>query len=157
MIKVDLHVHSRASKRPVEWFLKKVGARESYTKIDTLYAQARGVAALVTDVGGPQEIIKEGETGYVLNVSDPAPWVEKIEYIHTVKTELPQEYHMLRTRCIKRMKAKFNWDDALFNIMEGRNTEDPASKAMHIDNEGVTIKDQVMENPLFPLEDRVSA
>jgi len=41
MIFADLHVHSTASKRPSEWFLKKVGARESYTDIDTLYSAAK--------------------------------------------------------------------------------------------------------------------
>ena len=37
----DLHVHSKASKRPSEWFLQKVGAKESYTDIDTLYSTAK--------------------------------------------------------------------------------------------------------------------
>ncbi|MEF3255217.1 MAG: glycosyltransferase [Deferribacterales bacterium] len=37
MIKVDLHVHSKYSKKPTEWFLKRIGAAESYTDIDYLY------------------------------------------------------------------------------------------------------------------------
>ncbi len=41
MIFADLHVHSTASRRPSEWFLKKVGARESYTGIETLYRAAK--------------------------------------------------------------------------------------------------------------------
>ncbi|MBU2431583.1 MAG: glycosyl transferase family 1, partial [Proteobacteria bacterium] len=41
MLRADLHVHSKASKRPSEWFLQKVGAQESYTDIDTLYATAK--------------------------------------------------------------------------------------------------------------------
>ncbi len=41
MICADLHVHSTASKRPSEWFLKKVGARESYTDMETLYNTAK--------------------------------------------------------------------------------------------------------------------
>ncbi len=41
MICSDLHVHSLASKRPSEWFLQKVGAKESYTDIDTLYTKAK--------------------------------------------------------------------------------------------------------------------
>jgi len=41
MICADLHVHSSASRRPSEWFLQKVGARESYTDIDSLYAKAK--------------------------------------------------------------------------------------------------------------------
>ncbi|MBI9091937.1 MAG: glycosyltransferase [Desulfobacterium sp.] len=41
MICADLHVHSMASKRPSEWFLKKVGARESYTDVETIYQKAK--------------------------------------------------------------------------------------------------------------------
>lgn len=36
-MKVDLHVHSKYSKKPAEWFLKRIGAAESYTEIDKLY------------------------------------------------------------------------------------------------------------------------
>jgi len=36
-MKVDLHVHSKYSKKPTEWFLKRIGAAECYTEIDQLY------------------------------------------------------------------------------------------------------------------------
>lgn len=39
--KADLHVHSQYSKRPAEWFLRKVGAAESYTEPVMLYHLAR--------------------------------------------------------------------------------------------------------------------
>ena len=41
MTLADMHVHSEASKRPSEWFLKKVGASECYTDINSLYAKAK--------------------------------------------------------------------------------------------------------------------
>ena len=41
MICADLHVHCKASKRPSEWFLQKVGARESYTDVETIYTSAK--------------------------------------------------------------------------------------------------------------------
>ncbi len=41
MICADLHVHSMALKRPSEWFLKEVGARESYTDVETIYQKAK--------------------------------------------------------------------------------------------------------------------
>jgi glycosyltransferase involved in cell wall biosynthesis/predicted metal-dependent phosphoesterase TrpH len=40
-LKADLHVHSKYSKRPSEWFLRKIGCAESYTDPITLYTIAR--------------------------------------------------------------------------------------------------------------------
>ena len=41
LLKVDLHVHSRHSRRPSEWVLQKLGCAESYTDPRALYAVAR--------------------------------------------------------------------------------------------------------------------
>jgi predicted metal-dependent phosphoesterase TrpH len=41
MARVDLHVHSCFSEHPSEWFLKRIGARESYTPIEDVYRQAK--------------------------------------------------------------------------------------------------------------------
>jgi glycosyltransferase involved in cell wall biosynthesis len=40
-LKADLHVHSKHSKRPSEWFLRKIGCSESYTEPVELYELAR--------------------------------------------------------------------------------------------------------------------
>lgn len=40
MAKVDLHVHSRYSEHPSEWFLQRLGAGESYTEPEFVYRQA---------------------------------------------------------------------------------------------------------------------
>ncbi len=37
MVKIDLHVHSKFSKHPSEWFLQRLGTAESYTEPDTIY------------------------------------------------------------------------------------------------------------------------
>jgi len=39
--RVDLHVHSCHSKHPGEWILQRLGARESYTPVETIYRQAK--------------------------------------------------------------------------------------------------------------------
>jgi len=41
MAKADLHVHSKYSERPAEWFLQKLGAGESYTDPETVYQMAK--------------------------------------------------------------------------------------------------------------------
>jgi len=41
MKQADLHVHSLYSEHPDEWFLKRLGAAESYTDPETVYRQAK--------------------------------------------------------------------------------------------------------------------
>ncbi|NOY12467.1 MAG: hypothetical protein GXP51_01880, partial [Deltaproteobacteria bacterium] len=41
MARVDLHVHSKYSNHPAEWFLQRLGAAESYTEPETIYRLAR--------------------------------------------------------------------------------------------------------------------
>lgn len=41
MLKADLHVHSKYSKRPSEWVLRKIGCAESYTEPLRLYELAK--------------------------------------------------------------------------------------------------------------------
>lgn len=37
MAKMDMHVHSSCSEHPSEWFLKRLGTRESYVPPETVY------------------------------------------------------------------------------------------------------------------------
>jgi glycosyltransferase involved in cell wall biosynthesis len=41
MMRVDLHCHSKFSAHPSEWFLQRIGTRESYTEVESLYKQAK--------------------------------------------------------------------------------------------------------------------
>ncbi|MCB4791061.1 MAG: glycosyl transferase family 1 [Elusimicrobia bacterium] len=41
VIKVDLHVHSKYSEHPSEWFLQRIGASESYTDPEFIYRAAK--------------------------------------------------------------------------------------------------------------------
>ncbi|MEL6499340.1 MAG: glycosyltransferase [Planctomycetota bacterium] len=46
-------------------------------------AQSSGLPVLVTDKGGPQEVVKHGETGFVLPSERLDPWIEKLEMLCT--------------------------------------------------------------------------
>ncbi|MDD3471147.1 MAG: glycosyltransferase [Syntrophaceae bacterium] len=51
-MKIDLHVHSKFSKRPSEWILKKIGCPESFTEPSDVYkiAKRRGMSMVtITD------------------------------------------------------------------------------------------------------------
>lgn len=41
-------------------------------------AQAAGLPAIVTDIGGPWEIVDNSRTGYVLSLADPKAWTQHI-------------------------------------------------------------------------------
>ena len=41
MAKVDLHVHSCYSEHPSEWFLQRIGTRESYVDPEDVYKKAK--------------------------------------------------------------------------------------------------------------------
>lgn len=41
-------------------------------------SQASGLPVLVSDIGGPREVVRHGETGYVLSAEDTTAWVERI-------------------------------------------------------------------------------
>ncbi len=46
-------------------------------------AQASGLPVLVTDKGGPQEVVTHGKTGFVLPSEKIEPWIEKLEMLVT--------------------------------------------------------------------------
>ena len=41
-------------------------------------SQGSGLPVLVTDQGGPKEVVQHGQTGYVLSTAEPNAWVERI-------------------------------------------------------------------------------
>lgn len=41
-------------------------------------SQGSGLPVLVTDQGGPKEVVRDGTTGYVLSTANPTAWVERI-------------------------------------------------------------------------------
>ncbi|MBD3289626.1 glycosyltransferase [candidate division KSB1 bacterium] len=41
MIKIDMHAHSKYSEHPSDWFLQRLGAKESYTEPEYLYRTAK--------------------------------------------------------------------------------------------------------------------
>ncbi len=41
-------------------------------------SQASGLPVLVSDMGGPKEVVRDGETGFVLPAGDPAAWIDRI-------------------------------------------------------------------------------
>ncbi|HVN72511.1 MAG TPA: glycosyltransferase [Desulfomonilia bacterium] len=63
-----------------------------------LEAQACGLPAIVSDVGGPQEIISDGRTGFVSRRDDQHDLLEKIQTMLTIIENDPRAYARMKRR-----------------------------------------------------------
>ncbi len=90
-----------------------------------LEAQACGLPALVTDVGGPQEIISPDETGYVLPAGRRDAWVDAVVKVKGLMDRDPRWMVSVRDTARRRIKERFGWDEAVEDLFERR----PARKS----------------------------
>lgn len=74
-----------------------------------LEAQACGLPAVVSDQGGPQEIILHGQTGLVARAGDLADWKRKIERVLAMTRDAPRQYQAMRDRARRRAIERFDW------------------------------------------------
>ena len=83
-----------------------------------LEAQACGLPALVSDIGGPKEIIEDGKTGYALSVASATPWAQCISDLLTDLAcggELCREFS---TAARSRVETRFSWDSILQDMVQ---------------------------------------
>lgn len=82
-----------------------------------LEAQACGLPAIVSDKGGPKDIIINGKSGFVAKANDMRDWIEKINFVIGLIKNNPLLYRNLKTNAIKNAEENYNWDlviDGLF-------------------------------------------
>jgi glycosyltransferase involved in cell wall biosynthesis len=72
-----------------------------------LEAQACGVPAIVTDEGGPKDIVIQEETGYILPISCTHEWVTTIEKLLSLRNS--SHWLSLRERAISNVEKRFQW------------------------------------------------
>jgi len=78
-----------------------------------LEAQSCGLPALVSDRGGPQEIVQDGQTGFVLPSGRPRLWVEKILELIELARNRPASFYEFRRAARQMALQEYNWDHAL--------------------------------------------
>jgi len=71
-----------------------------------LEALACGLPCLVTDIGGPQELITQGENGFVCSTEHPEKWIEAMDYVLSMKAD---EFMEWRKRISQTTHDKYNW------------------------------------------------
>lgn len=81
-----------------------------------LEAQSCGLPCIVTDVGGPQEIILDGQSGFVARAGDLADWEGKIERLLMLWESDKEAYLSLRAKARANVLRNFSWDSALAEI-----------------------------------------
>ncbi|MCF7920253.1 MAG: glycosyltransferase [Candidatus Cloacimonetes bacterium] len=78
--------------------------------MSVLEAQACKLPALVTAHGGPQEIICNEETGFIIRDLNPESWKDKIIELSKWKIEEPEQYQKFRNTCRERALSTAGWD-----------------------------------------------
>ena len=83
-----------------------------------LEAQACGLPAVVSDEGGPQEIIVNGKTGLVARAGDHADWLAKIESVLCLIETSPGLYNKMRTDARAHVAQNYGWEEAIGSMLE---------------------------------------
>jgi len=81
--------------------------------MSVLEAQACGLPAVVSDAGGPQEIIADGQTGLVARESDLQDWQRKVQALLDLADVDPLAFRQMREQAVIRVRERYNWDSAL--------------------------------------------
>ncbi|MCF8044208.1 MAG: glycosyltransferase, partial [Desulfarculaceae bacterium] len=88
-----------------------------------LESLACGLPALVSDTGGPKEIVQDKINGHVLPVSDTGEWAGKIlELIRMIREKDPA-YAAMCERAREHVIEHYCWDEALNDILGSRKSE----------------------------------
>jgi glycosyltransferase involved in cell wall biosynthesis len=81
-----------------------------------LEAQACGLPAIVSNFGGPQEIIINEKTGFIAQASNLGEWKNKIQEIMTMIACYPELYQEMRFNSRNNAIENFSWDLVLKDV-----------------------------------------
>jgi glycosyltransferase involved in cell wall biosynthesis len=78
-----------------------------------LEAQACGLPAIVSDEGGPKELILHGKTGFVAEAGNLIDWERKIERILSMMEHSPIAYQRMKEDARDHVIKNHGWEEAL--------------------------------------------
>ncbi len=84
-----------------------------------LEAQACGLPAVVSDFGGPKEIIVTGVTGHVAHTNNIEDWSLRIQRILQLADTAPEQYQEMRSAARQHVLKHYSWDAVLADIFGG--------------------------------------
>lgn len=88
-----------------------------------LEAQACGLPAVVSDIGGPKEIIIDGKTGYVVKASSLSEWTERIGHLIDLISQCNGSYIFMRETARHHVSMNSSWSSVIQDLL-GENEED---------------------------------
>ena len=84
-----------------------------------LESMACGLPVLVSDVGGPKELVRDGETGWIVGESTVESWMHEIEAVLDMMERRPAVYAAFRERSRQHVLERFDWHAVLDSYVEG--------------------------------------
>jgi glycosyltransferase involved in cell wall biosynthesis len=81
-----------------------------------LEAQACGLPAIVSDFGGPKEIIVNGKTGFVAHTNNAGDWALRIKRVLNMADCAPDQYQEMRSAARQHVLELYSWDAVLDDI-----------------------------------------
>lgn len=88
-----------------------------------LQAQAAGLPAIVTDIGEPRRIVRNGDTGYTLSLADPKAWALHVLTLMHSKFSNPAAWAGKRHDIVRALEHR---SDLSRELAEALNLEAPA-------------------------------
>ena len=85
-----------------------------------LEALACGLPCVVTNIGGPQELVEENNSGFVCDPEDIQKWINSIEFVIDLKENNLQKYYKWRKEISENTHKKYNWKLVISQIMRDK-------------------------------------
>lgn len=81
-------------------------------------AQACELPAVVSDIGGPKEIIVDGVTGAIAKSNDLEDWISKIEELIDMKTRSDPNFVRMKKAARQNVLRRYSWDAVINGILK---------------------------------------
>ena len=81
-----------------------------------LEAQACGVPAVVSDLGGPKDIVLNGLTGFVAKADNIYDWETKVSYLIDCRLNSIEKFSLFQEESVKNARINYDWKVALDKI-----------------------------------------
>ncbi|MCD4812468.1 glycosyltransferase [bacterium] len=104
-----------------------------------LEAQACGLPVVVSNVGGPQEIILHGKSGMIADVENINEWIQSITKILNMKHDCPEQYAMMCRKAREQVEKYYCWEHSLRDLF-GDDVMRMATEPCHQVSTGVGIR-----------------
>lgn len=109
-----------------------------------LEAQSCGLPALVSERGGPKEIIIEHQTGFLAEAGSLSDWTNKILFVKNMIESYPHRYFRMKEEARNNVLNKFTWDRVFYDLMDdsNRTKTSPTKKPVSLTRSPLLIQAQ---------------